>query len=237
MKKLILFTFLIIFSSFSISLSGSSFRCGPNIVSVGDSKSEVLGKCGEPTSKEVTGDQVSGGFTSRTRDRATGDRSTSRTRGTYTERSSILESWTYNCGPSEFSHTLTFQGQNLVEIKNIGYGYGESECIGRDERIERQQRGVVGRQPQSPNIGRGTSPTTREEQQLSKGSISLQGSPAGAKVYIDGSYVSSIPCVLYEIDSGTHSLEVQDRGYKSRKEWVKVNAGEVTPVIVDLEQE
>lgn len=237
MKKLILFASLIIFSSFSVSMAGSSFRCGPNIVSVGDSKSEVLGKCGEPTSSEVIGDQVSGGWTSRTRDRATGDRSTSRTRGTYTERSSVLESWNYNCGPSEFSHTLTFQGQNLVEIKNIGYGYGESDCIGREQRIIRKQPEAVGGQPQRPNSGQGNSPTARTGQPLSNGSISVQGSPAGAKVYIDGSYVSNIPCILYDINSGTHTIEVQDQGYKSRKEWVKVKAGEVTPAIIDLERQ
>jgi hypothetical protein len=49
--------------------------------------------------------------------------------------------------------------------------------------------------------------------------------------------VASVPTVLYEIDPGTHSIEVQNKGYKSQKEWVKVRAGEVATLVIDLEKE
>jgi hypothetical protein len=76
-----------------------------------------------------------------------------------------------------------------------------------------------------------------KEEAAQKGSISVQGSPAGAKIYINGHYVASVPTVLYEIDPGAHSIEVENRGYKSRKEWVKVKAGEVSTLIIELEKE
>jgi len=137
MKKLFFFIPLMGFISFSTCFADDYFRCGSNLISVGDSKFQVLGKCGEPTAKEVVGDQVSGGFASATRDRAKGNRRPSQTRGTYTESSATLEAWTYNCGSSEFSYNLTFRGQDLIEIKNIGYGFGQSDCIGGEHRRNR----------------------------------------------------------------------------------------------------
>lgn len=207
------------------------------MVSVGATKSEVLGKCGEPSSKEYLGEQTSGGFTSRTRERGIGDRSSSKTRGTYNERTFVVESWTYNCGPSEFSQTLTFQGQDLIEIQSIGYGYGQSDCIGRENRmLMNQQQAPAKSPPISDSRSKGSSDEA-EEKAAQKGSISVQGSPPGASIYINGAYVASIPTVLYEIDPGTHSIEVQHKGYKSRKEWVMARPGEVATVIIDLERD
>lgn len=137
MKKPSFFTALIVFLSFNTCFADDYFRCGSNLIHIGDSKFQVLGKCGEPTAKEVVGDQVSGGFASTTRDRAREDRRPSQTRGTYTESSATLETWTYNCGSSEFSYNLTFRGQNLIEIKNLGYGFGQSDCIGGELRKNR----------------------------------------------------------------------------------------------------
>ncbi len=237
MRKMIALSILILLSSAGVCFAGSTFRCGPYVVSVGATKPEVLGKCGEPTSKEYLGEQTSGGFTSRTRERAIRDRSTTGTRGAYNERSFVVESWTYDCGPSEFSQTLTFQGQDLIEIQSIGYGYGQSDCIGRENRTNMIQQQSPAKNPQSSSTSQRGSPDGAKEEAPSKGSISLQGSPPGAKVYINGAYVSSIPCVLYEIEPGTHSIEIQNRGYKSRKEWVKVRPGEVEALLIDLERE
>jgi hypothetical protein len=237
MKAIVILSTLILFCSTSDCVAGSTFRCGPHVVSVGATKSEVLGKCGEPSSKEYLGEQTSGGFTSRTRERGIGDRSTSKTRGTYNERRFVVESWTYNCGPSEFSQTLIFQGQDLIEIKSIGYGYGQSDCIGREQRLNVQQQQAPAKNPQSSKTQQKGSSDGAIEETPSRGSISLQGSPPGAKVYINGAYVSSIPCVLYEIEPGTHNIEVQNKGYKSHKEWVKVKPGEVATVTIELERE
>jgi hypothetical protein len=237
MKTIVTLSTLILFCSASVCVAGSTFRCGPHVVSVGATKSEVLGKCGEPSSKEYLGEQKAGGFTSRTRESGIGDRSSSKTRGTYNERTFVVESWTYNCGPSEFSQTLTFQGQDLIEIQSIGYGYGQSDCIGRENRMNMFQQQAPAKSLQSSNAHPESSSDGTKEEAPSMGSISLQGSPPGAKVYINGAYVASIPTVLYEIDPGTHSIEVQHKGYKSRKEWVKVRPGEVATVIIELERE
>ena len=140
MKKVGVLFMLMFLGAAGVCSAGSTFRCGPHVVSVGATKSEVLGKCGEPTSKEYLGEQTVGGVTSRTRERAVRDRSTTGTRGTYNERSFVVESWNYNCGLSEFSQTLIFQGQDLIEIKSIGYGYGQSDCIGRENRMLMNQQ-------------------------------------------------------------------------------------------------
>jgi hypothetical protein len=237
MKKILILSILILLGSPGLCIAGSTFRCGPYVVSVGATKSEVLGKCGEPTSKEYLGEQTTGGFTSRTRERAMRDRSNTGTRGTYSERTFVVESWTYNCGPSEFSQTLTFQGEDLIEIQSIGYGYGQSDCIGRENRMYRIQQQAPAKNPQSSTTPWEGSSDGAKEEVPAKGSISLQGSPAGAKVYINGAYVSTIPCVLYEIEPGAHNIEVQNKGYKSHKEWVKVKPGEVATLIIDLERE
>lgn len=237
MKKILILSILMLFGSAGLCIAGSTFRCGPHVVSVGATKTEVLGKCGEPSSKEYLGEQKSGGFTSTTRERTRKDRSTSGTRGTYNERSFVVEAWTYNCGPSEFSQTLTFQGQDLIEVQSIGYGYGQSDCIGRENRMLMDQgRAPAKKPPISDSRQTGSSDEAKEEAPA-KGSISVQGTPPGAKIYINGHYVASIPAVLYEIEPGAHSIEVQNKGYKTRKEWVKVQADEVATLIIELERE
>jgi hypothetical protein len=237
MRKILLLAILILFGTADVCVAGSTFRCGPHVVSVGATKTEVLGKCGEPTSKEYLGEQKSGGFTSTTRERARRDRSTSGTRGTYTERSFVVESWTYNCGPSEFSQTLTFQGQDLIEVQSVGYGYGQSDCIGRENRTLMDQGRAPAKNPPSSDSRQSGSSDEAKEQAPAKGSISVQGSPPGAKIYINGHYVASLPAVLYEIEPGAHSIEVQHKGYKTHKEWVKVQADGVATVIIELERE
>jgi hypothetical protein len=237
MRKILLLAILILFGAADVCVAGSTFRCGPHVVSVGTTKTEVLGKCGEPTSKEYLGEQKSGGFTSTTRERARRDRSTSGTRGTYNERSFVVESWTYNCGPSEFSQTLTFQGQDLIEVKSVGYGYGQSDCIGRENRMLMEQGRAPARNPPSSDSGQSGSSDEAKEQAAAKGSISVQGSPPGAKIYINGHYVASLPAVLFEIEPEAHSIEVQHKGYKTHKEWVKVQADEVATLIIELERE
>lgn len=237
MKTIVVLSTLILLCSAGVCVAGSTFRCGPHVVSVGATKSEVLGKCGEPTSKEYLGEQKSGGFTSTTRERARRDRSTSGTRGTYNERSFVVESWTYNCGSSEFSQTLTFQGQDLIEVQSVGYGYGQSDCIGRENRILMDQGRAPAKNPPSSDSRQSGSSDEAKGQAPAKGSISVQGSPPGAKIYINGHYVASIPAVLYEIEPGAHSIEVQNKGYKTHKEWVKVQADEVATLVIELERE
>jgi len=148
-----------------------------------------------------------------------------------------VESWTYNCGSSEFSQTLTFQGQDLIEVQSVGYGYGQSDCIGRENRILMDQGRAPAKNPPSSDSRQSGSSDEAKGQAPAKGSISVQGSPPGAKIYINGHYVASIPAVLYEIEPGAHSIEVQNKGYKTHKVWVKVQADEVATLVIELERE
>jgi hypothetical protein len=75
------------------------FRCGTSLVKVGDTKLEVLEKCGEPTFKELI-----------------------KTDGL------IVEKWYYDCGPQRFIQILTFSGGSLQKLETGDYGRSLNGC-------------------------------------------------------------------------------------------------------------
>lgn len=80
-----------------------TFRCGNDVIILGDSKYRVLAKCGTPFGKDFVGTnyfyrQPAGEF----RD---------------------IEEWIYNRGPTDFTYTLRFQGGSLIEINRGGRGF------------------------------------------------------------------------------------------------------------------
>ncbi len=77
-----------------LATNAAALRCGSDLVTVGDSKVEVLRACGEPMLIEVVG-------TEKTAD-----------------RKEILEEWTYDRGPGSFLQILTFRGGRLVRIES-----------------------------------------------------------------------------------------------------------------------
>lgn len=82
-----------------------SFRCGSRVVSTGDSKADVIIKCGPPDYSEVTSVEATG--------------------------SSVIkiESFYYNCGEGRFTRVLIFRGSTLVGIRSSGnYGSGPQRC-------------------------------------------------------------------------------------------------------------
>jgi hypothetical protein len=91
-----------------------AFRCGTKLVSEGDSRAEVLAKCGEPA------------------DRAT-QRSVYRRpmiwahgRPYYIGEDAMevpVESWTYNLGPNKLMRRVRFENGFVAEIETLGYGY------------------------------------------------------------------------------------------------------------------
>jgi len=86
-------------------VQADSFRCGSRVVSTGDSKADVIVKCGPPDYSEVVSFSVS---------------ETSVTK---------IEAFYYNCGEGRFVHVLTFKGSILVGIKPTGgYGSGPERC-------------------------------------------------------------------------------------------------------------
>jgi Protein of unknown function (DUF2845) len=90
-----------------------SLRCGQALVTEGDSKSEVLAKCGEPASKEtrVVYETVkfksSGGG-----DAVVQEQTVQKT----------IDEWTYDFGRNNFIQFVIFENGKLVSVRSGGYG-------------------------------------------------------------------------------------------------------------------
>ena len=128
----VIFPLIIFLYSVSMAFAApfvNFFRCGPNIVGIGDTKPEVLNDCGEPTSKEVVATDEWGYFSA---DGFPGKDKPS-TPGVYRGITRRIEEWYYNCGTNNFSYLLIFEGSLLKRIEQIGYGQGQSDCLGARE--------------------------------------------------------------------------------------------------------
>jgi hypothetical protein len=88
--------------------SESSFRCDGGIVAVGDTKLDLLGKCGEPALRE---------------DRSVVQGAITRRGAPVPVAASTIESWTYNFGPQRFIELVTLEGGKVVALERGGYGY------------------------------------------------------------------------------------------------------------------
>ena len=100
---------------------GSAFRCGSRLVAVGDSRYEVLWKCGEPAWAEswlekrvepYSIEPFSDGYRF------------------YLPNPTIatvvyvtVEQWIYDLGRNHFTRTLTFENSRLVRIETGEYGH------------------------------------------------------------------------------------------------------------------
>lgn len=89
-----------------------AFRCGRQLVQVGDHKLDVIDKCGDP-------DSISEHYALKgTRLR--------HPYGTLQEErfeEILIEEWVYNFGPRRFKQFLRFEDGVLTKIRDIGYGY------------------------------------------------------------------------------------------------------------------
>jgi len=102
MKTVAVITAFLLMLSVPCLAARSSLRCRGKLISLGDTKAEVLAKCGEPSLME-------GGTAERYSLRRTGAAS--------------VEQWTYNFGPSKFMKILTFQGSKLKKIEGGQHGF------------------------------------------------------------------------------------------------------------------
>lgn len=99
---LILVSFTLIISGTVLSKTNpQTWRCGRNIISIGDSKSSVLLKCGPPTSSDTTEATTVGLL------RAL--KNGNMTKEEFKERMQISEEWVYNCGSEKFITILSFE--------------------------------------------------------------------------------------------------------------------------------
>jgi len=85
----------------------SQHECSEQIVSVGDSKSDVLAKCGEPTWKDTRQEEFN----------------EKQGMGQVRDIFVTIEEWTYNLGSNRFVRILTFRNGKLFDIKSGNYGY------------------------------------------------------------------------------------------------------------------
>jgi hypothetical protein len=86
-------------------------ECSEQLVSVGDAKSDVIVKCGEPAWKDIRQEEF--------REKI----DAGQVRKTFV----TIEEWTYNLGPNRFVRIFTFRNGKLVDIKTGGYGYEVKE--------------------------------------------------------------------------------------------------------------
>lgn len=84
-----------------------AMRCGNNLIDIGDTKIEVLAKCGEPALKEEVGED-----TTRQSDR----RETRR-------ELRYVEKWTYNFGSTRFIYVLTIRDGKVIDISTEDRGF------------------------------------------------------------------------------------------------------------------
>ena len=99
----------------------SDFRCGNEIISVGDRKFDVLRKCGEPSNVEVRQEI-------RTRNLGSVVLGPEKRIQIYpapflVDELVTIEEWEYNSGPTKFIRYLTFENSFLVSIALGDYGY------------------------------------------------------------------------------------------------------------------
>ena len=87
--------------------AGDTFRCGSDLVSVGDTSGKVLLACGKPSWSESVG---------------------------YSDGLKEVQIWYYNCGTDDFLYALHFVGGRLRRIESQGYGTGQSDCRGPRDR-------------------------------------------------------------------------------------------------------
>jgi hypothetical protein len=108
---LVLSILLSVFTGFLLALDQvESMRCGSKLVMIGDTKLDVISKCGQP----VVRDKVARSSSVKKSGKKSGELGKK-----VQERSRVDEQWVYDLGPHDFSYTLSFEG---VELKSIGRG-------------------------------------------------------------------------------------------------------------------
>lgn len=97
-----------------------SLRCSGGLVSVGDSKLDLVGKCGWPTLEE----RQEGGHTVAHREWRGGAWLNHRV-------TAATERWTYDFGSNQFIQIVVLELGKIVRIERGGYGYGREPAAAR----------------------------------------------------------------------------------------------------------
>jgi len=114
--------------------ASSNVRCGNDLVSLGDTKAEVIIKCGIPSWKNTWRNEIIDNVNAADELRMSVDR----------------ERWIYNFGPNSFLRFLLFENNRLIDISTGGYGYDEKHptikpCDGDEVKKDLTQYDVLQR--------------------------------------------------------------------------------------------
>jgi hypothetical protein len=99
----------------AVAAAGPSIHCQGGLVSEGDHRIDLLGKCGAPTLRQE-----------RVEERAVlaSERLGNGRRVALERRVSVVvEDWSYDLGPHAFVHVVRLENGRVVAIERLGYGY------------------------------------------------------------------------------------------------------------------
>ena len=139
------------------------------------------------------------------------------TRRHYSEIYLKVERWYYDFGSHKFIQILTFRGGILKKIETGDYGGANWDFTGSKGQETDKTEG------------------TEASSALIYGTISVFGSPHGAKIRLDDQYAGNIPCRLEQMEPGAHNLIIINEGYKDWAKRVIVKAGKISYLNVYLE--
>jgi hypothetical protein len=106
MRRVILLNLLLVAVFVSSRAVAETFRCGDRVVSLGDTKAEVIIKCGDTNLKDSHEESIIKNIDPFAKQKVT----------------VIVDEWTYNLGPDSLIRLLRFENGKLVDIKTGGYG-------------------------------------------------------------------------------------------------------------------
>jgi hypothetical protein len=121
MKKLSCSVVLLMMVMLMASNEAAAFRCGTRLVSVGDSKYEVLWKCGEPTWVESWVEKRIQPYSVEPFSDGYRFYLPSPTFATVVYVN--VEQWVYDQGRTQFTRVLTFENSRLARIEMGDYGH------------------------------------------------------------------------------------------------------------------
>jgi hypothetical protein len=106
MRRVIVVSLLLLAVFIASSAEADSFRCGDRVVLLGDTKAEVIIKCGDTDMKDSHEENIIKNIDPFTKQKVT----------------VVVDEWTYNLGPDSLIRILRFENGRLVDIKTGGYG-------------------------------------------------------------------------------------------------------------------
>ncbi len=137
----------------------------------------------------------------------------------YSEIYLKVERWYYDSGSHRFIQILTFRGGILKKIETGDYGGANWGFTG------------------TKGLETDKTKDTEASNALIYGTISVVGSPHGAKVYLNEQYSGNIPSRFEQMEPGAYNIIIIHEGYKDWAKRVIVKAGKTSYLNVYLEQD